>query len=232
MSEKQYDSAPPSEIVSDIGPSATEQSNAEELVSIVSHDLQSPLNVARIHLEQAQEEHGSPHLDSVAQSLDRMEALIADFLSLTWDGQRIEQLEHVNLALMANACWQSIDAENASLVVDTTRTIRADTARFQQLLENLFGNAVEHASATTVTVGGVGDDGFYVEDDGVGIPKSERGDVLDSGYSTDDSTGFGLAIVDTIAEAHGWSTTVTESDSGGARFEFRDDTRDERSPPS
>jgi signal transduction histidine kinase len=45
--------------------------------------------------------------------------------------------------------------------------------------------------------------------------------VFESGYTTDDDgTGFGLAIVDQIASAHGWTPEVTESDAGGARFEF------------
>ena len=46
--------------------------------------------------------------------------------------------------------------------------------------------------------------------------------MFEPGHTTaDDGTGFGLAIVERIAEAHDWSVSVTESDSGGARFEFR-----------
>jgi len=75
----------------------------------------------------------------------------------------------------------------------------------------------------TVTVGDLDDgSGFYVADDGTGIPEDEREDVFRSGYSTSESgTGFGLSIVREIAEAHGWTVTVTESADGGARFEFR-----------
>ena len=65
-------------------------------------------------------------------------------------------------------------------------------------------------------------DGFYVADDGPGIPPAERADVLEAGYSTAESgTGLGLAIVNRIVEAHDWSVTVTESEAGGARFEVR-----------
>ena len=64
-------------------------------------------------------------------------------------------------------------------------------------------------------------DGFYVADDGVGIDPAKRDSVFDPGHSTDsDGTGFGLPIVERVAEAHGWEVSVTESRTGGARFEF------------
>jgi len=46
--------------------------------------------------------------------------------------------------------------------------------------------------------------------------------VFESGHTTSESgTGFGLAIVERIAEAHGWEVTLTAgADGGGARFEF------------
>jgi nitrogen-specific signal transduction histidine kinase len=63
-------------------------------------------------------------------------------------------------------------------------------------------------------------DGFYVADDGPGIPPGERTSVFDPGYSLDgDGTGLGLAIVSRIVDAHGWSIDVTTGADGGARFE-------------
>jgi signal transduction histidine kinase len=64
-------------------------------------------------------------------------------------------------------------------------------------------------------------DGFYVEDDGPGIPADLREQVFESGYSSDDGSGFGLAIVAEVADAHGWSVSVTSGRDGGARFEVR-----------
>jgi len=77
---------------------------------------------------------------------------------------------------------------------------------------------------------GSGACGFYVADDGPGIPADDRERVFEHGYTTaDGGTGFGLAIVESIADAHGWETAVRDSDAGGARFEF---TRvDFREPP-
>ena len=98
----------------------------------------------------------------------------------------------------------------------------ADERRLQRLFENLYRNAVEHGGEdVTVTVGDIDGEGFFVADDGPGIPPDERDRVFQSGYSGDeDGTGFGLAIVERIVEAHGWAIHVTESDTGGARFEI------------
>jgi signal transduction histidine kinase len=71
----------------------------------------------------------------------------------------------------------------------------------------------------TVTVGGL-PDGFYVADDGEGVPPADRDRVFERGYTTGDGTGLGLSIVEQIVGAHGWSVRATESEDGGARFEI------------
>ncbi|WP_435196004.1 PAS domain S-box protein [Natronomonas sp. EA1] len=82
------------------------------------------------------------------------------------------------------------------------------------------GDAVEHAGPeVTVTIGALDEEGFYVADDGPGIPEESHGEVFEFGYSGGDGTGFGLAIVKEIAEAHGWRVSL--GDGPGARFEFR-----------
>jgi signal transduction histidine kinase len=61
-----------------------------------------------------------------------------------------------------------------------------------------------------------------VEDDGPGIPPERRDLVFEHGFSDSaDGMGFGLAIVRSIVEAHGWAISVTEGTDGGARFEVR-----------
>ena len=62
---------------------------------------------------------------------------------------------------------------------------------------------------------------MYVEDTGSGIPEDERDEIFTAGYSTSTkNTGLGLAIVHNIAQTHGLAVSVTDSSSGGARFEF------------
>ncbi|MFC7059043.1 sensor histidine kinase [Halovenus salina] len=110
-------------------------------------------------------------------------------------------------------CWETAGDEESTLVVDTDREIYADEHRLQRLFENLFRNVDEHAgNDVTVTVGDL-PDGFYVADDGPGIAPGDRDRVFELGYSTaDDGTGFGLYIVKTIADAHDWEVTITDSE--------------------
>lgn len=105
--------------------------------------------------------------------------------------------------------------EAATLTIETTRPIMADRSRLKQLLENLFANAVEHGGGNvTLTVGDL-PDGFYITDDGTGIPEQEREKVFNAGYSTaPDGTGFGLRVVKQVVDAHGWAIEVTASNDG------------------
>ncbi len=125
-----------------------------------------------------------------------MDTLITDLLTLAQDGETVTDRESVALASLAENCWTTVETADATLVTDIDRTVLANESRLKQLFENLVRNAVEHAGAdVTVTVGAL-DDGFYVADDGPGIPEDERETVFDFGYSTvRRRTGFGFSIV-------------------------------------
>ncbi|WP_436931307.1 ATP-binding protein [Halosimplex halobium] len=193
----------------------------ERLAGIVSHDLRNPLTVAKGRLELVADETDDEHVAAIERAHDRMETLIEDLLALAREGEGATDPEPVALAAAARECWEHVGTGDATLVVDAASTVRADPGRLQQLLENCVRNAVEHGGGdVTVTVGDC-EDGFYVADDGPGIPEDERERVFEAGYtSTDDGTGLGLNIVAGIAESHGWDVAVHESEGGGARFEF------------
>jgi signal transduction histidine kinase len=208
----------------------------EEFVSVVSHDLRNPLETLSGHLEYAERTGDEEHFDWCHRAIDRMDALIDDLLALARAGETVGETDPVELATLVRQCWNLVDTGEAALVVETDRTVEADRSRLRQLFENLARNAVEHGTTgsqtqsgnapedaepgVTVTVGDT-EEGFYFEDDGPGIPAEKREQVFDAGFSTaEDGTGFGLKIVESVAEAHGWSVTLAESDDGGARVEF------------
>jgi len=191
----------------------------EAFTSVISHDLRNPLNVAAGNLTLARENGGADHLKRAGRALDRMETLIDDLLALAYSGAALSDPERVALGSVAADAWQTVDTRAATLENRAGASILADRSRLHQLIENLFRNAVEHAGDTvTVTIGDRAD-GFYVADDGPGIPADERSAVFETGYSTRDAgTGLGLNIVHQVVEAHDWTIRVDESAEGGARF--------------
>jgi len=194
-----------------------------EFASVISHDLRNPLNVAAARTELAAQECESDHLADVTKALSRMEALIEDLLTLARQGETVGEREQIALTDVVSACWHNIETGDATITTDGQAALAADRSRLAQALENLFRNAIKHGGeSVTVTVGVLDSKrGFYVADDGPGIPEADREDVFDSGHTTSkDGTGVGLAIVERICEAHGWDITATESKIGGARFEI------------
>ena len=200
---------------------AEQNEQLERFASIVSHDLRNPLSIIEGYVEQAIETGEVDHLSRVQSAVDRMDTLIDDVLLLSRSDNAIGDRSTVDLAALVGNCWETVPTETATLVATADRSIRADETRLKQLLENLFRNAVEHGGdGVTVTVGDL-DSGFYVEDDGPGIPDDDRETVFEDGYSTSrDGTGLGLSIVTEIVDAHGWTVDVTEGTDGGARFEI------------
>lgn len=199
----------------------------DEFASVVSHDLRNPLNVASLRLGLAREQHDSDDLAAVADALDRMTDIIEDVLTLAREGETIGETEPVDLDRVAMTAWRGVETDTADVTVSTEVSISADEGRLRRLFENLIHNAMKHGEASHIRVGPLWTDGefvgFYVADDGSGVPAVDHENVFEVGFTTATTgTGFGLAIVDRIADAHGWTVSVADSSMGGARFEVRD----------
>ena len=197
----------------------------EQFASVISHDLRSPLSVAQAGVEVARrtgEGHGDS-LDRASRAHERMKTLVENLLRLARNGQTMDEsdLEPVELSAVVHRSWQTVATEDAELSVDGECQLVADESRLRQLVENLLRNAVDHGGDELIVTVGTLSDGFYIEDTGEGIAEADREQIFEPGYTTDDDgTGYGLEIVRTVAEAHGWEITVTDSTAGGARFEI------------
>jgi len=224
-------------------PDASRSVGVGQVASMISHDLRNPLDVAQAHLRAAQETGDAEHFEAVDRAHDRMMRIIQDVLTLARGDSVVDPSETISLEDTVAAAWQTVDTERAELrVPDTLPEVTADPDRLRRLFENLFRNAVEHGSTETtpdgredaraqntptdsgaviIRVGALDEDGFYIADDGPGIPEHERELVFEPGYTAGGSgTGLGLAIVQQIVEAHGWELLLDLSESGGARFEI------------
>jgi len=199
----------------------TQNERLEEFTGVVSHDLRNPLQVIDSRMQLARQTGDLSHLDDAGEATRRMEALLDNLLDLAREGRVLDETREVDLAECARRAWGSIEAPGATLSVETERVVVADESRLRQVFENLFRNAVEHGGdGVAITVADT-DEGFAVDDDGPGVPAAERETVFDLGTTDSaDGTGFGLAIVQRVIGAHGWSISVTESADGGARFEI------------
>ncbi len=209
-----------------------ENERLDRFASVIAHDVRNPLQVAKGRVGVARADGGNDEdLAAAAESLDRIETLIEETLELARNGQVVTDPEIVSIDGLVADSREMVGLDETAVTVVDGFDVAGDPDRLQQLLENLLQNAVDHGAAddlqsdggrppVTVRVGRL-DDGFYVEDTGPGIPEADRETVLEPGYTTEsDGTGFGLAIVDEIAEAHGWAVAVRDGTEGGARFEF------------
>jgi len=203
-----------------------EQANErlDNFASVVAHDLRNPLAIAMGYTEIAEETGKEAHFEKVESAHDRMDRLIEDLLTLARNEATVDNLQDIDIGVVARDAWEHVDTPGSSLTVaDDVPVVSGDSGRIVQLFENVFRNAIEHAGdCPDITVGGLPEDtGFFIEDDGVGIPADMRNKALDHGVTTnEEGTGFGLSIVADIAAAHGWAVTVTAGADGGARFEF------------
>jgi PAS domain S-box-containing protein len=194
----------------------------KEFTDILSHDLQSPLATVDGSLALYRHTGDGQYLENVDETVRRMKALVEDLLRVARQGDVVRDPTPTDLGDVIAVARRGTLPRGAVLEYDPVPGLMAEEARLVQLFENVFRNAGDHASENpTVRVGPLADGGFYVEDDGPGVPEEIRHEVFDHGFTTRrGGHGFGLSVVRTIANAHGWDVRVTDGSSGGARFEF------------
>ena len=199
-----------------------------EFADIVSHDLRNPLSIVSGRLKRARRKHHIDELETMVDPLDRMSRMIEKLRTLTKHQRHAARTTPMPIASRAEAAWSTTETGDSQLriLLDPGVEYEADFGLLDHVFENLFRNAVVHnPEPVTVTVGPLAErSGFYVADDGSGIPADQVDDVLEYGYSTaGEGTGIGLTIVADFVEAHGWELAVTGSADDGARFEIRVD---------
>lgn len=210
----------------------------EEFAGVITHDLRNPLNVIQGHTEILKEQvvEENIHLNEIESTATEMEQLTDELLELSRVGNAIQSKSNVDIAELANHAWSNVDVPQCDISVEipTDSEVLASSSDLCRVFENLYRNADEHnEGALEIKVGMLDSNemeapssdenksGFYIEDTGTGIPDPIKGDIFERGYtSNDNGTGFGLAIVSEVIEAHGWEISITDAEHGGARFEI------------
>ena len=222
----------------------------ERFASVISHDLQNPLNVITGFAELARTSEDPEAIDRIEAAARRMETILEDLRTLTREAAELGELESVSVSTVAERAERAVGTGDVTVEIGDIGCVEADASRLQQAFENLFRNSVEHGSTSSRTRsddsvehgstgtrpeadgaiehGGPGvtvtveriDGGFAVSDDGCGFSPEDRGRVFEDGYTGGSGTGLGLAIVRTVVEAHGWAIEAADSPEGGASFEI------------
>jgi signal transduction histidine kinase len=185
---------------------------------VAAHEFRNELQVAhgRLELSAGQDEQ----VEVVEQSLERIASIVDTVVELASEERHAQRRKPLWLSTLSREVWDTVTNDEATLCIEEDCRIVADPESSSLFVQILFNNALEHAgSAITVTVGTT-DDGFYVADDGPGFAVDPPERALDAGFTTvEGNTGFGLYVARSVAQDHNWTLRLSESTTGGARFD-------------
>ncbi|MGA9858868.1 MAG: HAMP domain-containing sensor histidine kinase [Solirubrobacteraceae bacterium] len=203
----------------------------ERFIHDASHELRTPVTIARGHLELLRVQAGKrPEIDVALDELGRMEAIVERLLLLAGADQpdfvRLTEVElepllediFMRWSELAPRAWRLGPLAPGRLLIDAERL----RAALDALLENAVKYSRPHAAielrARTL---GPGEVSIEVEDEGFGVAPEALARIFDRFGRADSArtrsaggVGLGLAIADAIARAHGGSCTVTSTEAG------------------
>jgi len=199
-----------------------------------AHELRTPLAAlktqAQVALRASAEEERRHALQQVLEGADRATHLVIQLLTLARldPGAAPPQLAPLALRPLLVECAALLAPgaleKNLELsVAEGDATVRGDAAMLGVLLRNLLDNAIRYTPGggwVSVAIRGTAD-GTLLEvcDNGPGVAAEERERVLQRFYrvlgNEAEGSGLGLSIVGRIAELHGATLELAESEGGG-----------------
>ncbi|WP_030741572.1 cell wall metabolism sensor histidine kinase WalK [Streptomyces sp. NRRL S-31] len=212
-----------------------------QFVADASHELRSPIAAVRTQLELALARPSRTDWPTVVykalQDTERLQAVASDLLLLArLDAREAPPRSPVDLmALVAEEARRHpgtvvVCADQPEGKARPAAVVQGSRVQLSRLLTNLSDNARRHTRTTVVIAVAARDDivELSVDDDGPGIPASDRERVFERFTRLDDArarqdggTGLGLAIAKDIAHAHGGTLTLHTSPLGGVRALLR-----------
>ncbi len=202
----------------------------ERFIHDASHELRTPVTIARGHLELLRRE--VPNAPEVAVALDelqRIEHIVARLLLLANADQPdfvvLRDVEIESFLEDVFMRWSEVAPRTWRLEIDVTGVVRADPEALRNALDALLENAVkyteEHDVITLRAYAGGGEIVIEVADEGCGVPPEAFERIFDRFARADNArtraqggAGLGLSIADAIAKAHGGRCTVAPGERG------------------
>jgi two-component system sensor histidine kinase/response regulator len=217
----------------------------DDLVSMVAHDLRSPLTGLRGYLELLQEElrdQLSPSLGGMlseaVRAVDQLNGMIGDMLDVSRMEVDALPLERrlADLRGLAAAAVAALGPPPSFHRISITITgepteVRCDVSLVRRVIVNLLANAVRFSPAgSTVEISVAAEEGggtVRVRDHGPGIPAAEQQRIFekftqlrDSRAARARSTGLGLTFCRMVVDRHGGRIGVSSTVGAGSEFWF------------
>jgi signal transduction histidine kinase len=198
-----------------------------QMLAAMSHDLRTPLTRLRLRLESVEDPEQQ---QKMLTELDAMSAMIESILSFARDDAKREPRTLVDLgALVEGVCEDASDA-GGTVTFSGARgiAISGRPAALRRAISNLVDNAVKYGGGATVSlISEAGRVVITIEDEGAGIPRSEREQVFEPFYRIEGSrnpdtggVGLGLSVARSIAREHGGDITLANRKGGGLSVRF------------
>jgi signal transduction histidine kinase len=193
------------------------------MVGAVAHDLRTPLTRLRFRIEGAPE----PLRAKMASDIDQMDAMISSALAFVRDATQPYERRRLELSSLVQSVADEMAETGLDVSADSAApvVIDGDPVALRRLVANLFDNAVKFGGRARGRV--YRDDAaavIEVDDDGPGIPEAERERVFEPFHRGEPSrsretggAGLGLAVVRSVARAHGGEASVFNREGGGLR---------------
>ncbi len=198
-----------------------------EMLAGVSHDLRTPLTRMKLQIAMLGNDEAA---EEMRADVSEMEKMVEEYLSFA-RGESAESVVTTDIAKILHDVARNAPAADAPVMVDTEEplTVPVRPNAFKRAITNLVNNGLLYGGAVSVSARRAGEQvEITVDDDGEGIPESEREEVfrpfyrLDSARSPDTAgSGLGLTISRDVLRAHGGDLTLEEAPQGGVRARIR-----------
>lgn len=219
--------------------SKLEKSNEElkEYAHIVSHDLKSPLRsiaalTSWIKMDNLKvfDKESLQNFTDIETTLEKMDSLITDVLKFSSLEATVNEDDQVDLDVILKEAIKMLHVPiNITInIKDKLPTIRGDKTKFQQLFQNLIGNAIKFNNKENgnVTINVKDLKSFYkftISDNGIGIEQrnfEKIFKIFQSLKKSEDSSGIGLSIVKKIVDIYNGEIWLESELNKGATFHF------------
>ncbi|WP_307347089.1 ATP-binding protein [Caulobacter ginsengisoli] len=191
------------------------------MVGAIAHDLRTPLTRLRFRIEAAPDDL-RPKLES---DVDQMEAMIAATMSFVADATKARERTPLELSSLVESVMDDLAETGADATVERADklVLNGDPVALRRLVANLAENALNYGQRARARVFAEGGAAIIeIDDDGPGVPVAELERVFDPFYRGEPSRnretggiGLGLAVVRSVARAHGGDVTLHNRDGGG-----------------